>query len=100
MANRSSSRAAVRVLTTDGLLYLRGLDQHDASAVGRHWNAVRHYLDTGESMDLADIDGVELDGLDEDGARRRAVLETDLDAIDVHAIRGDVRFESIYDEVQ
>lgn len=98
--NPHYGRTAVRVLATDGLHFLANLSAADASAVGRHWNVIRHYLDTGHTYDLADFDRVEVAGTDEQGSSRTVALETDPDQIDMHAIRGDVRFESIYDEVQ
>ncbi len=93
-------RHPIRVLTTGGLDYLADLDDRDATSVGRHWNAVRRYLETGHDDDLADFDNIAVTGRDEAGAVRTARLETDLDAIDRLAVRGEVRFESIYDEVQ
>jgi hypothetical protein len=85
-----SSRPAIRVLTTRGVEMLGGLSDPEASTVGRHWNAVRSYLEYGYETDLEDFHGVIVAG---------RVLETDPDVIDWHALRGDVRFESIYDEV-
>jgi hypothetical protein len=79
----------IRVLTTEGLQFLQVSD-HDASLVGAHWNAVRRYLDTGDHTALTHSQGVTVDG---------HVLETDPETIEWLAIRGDVRFESIYNEV-
>jgi hypothetical protein len=89
MASRSS-RPQVRVLTTHGVRFLPGLSGRDATAVGRHWNAVRRYLDYGEDHQLGEFEGVEVAGVE---------LETRLGAIEYWAIRGEVRFEDIYDEV-
>jgi hypothetical protein len=69
---------------------LPGLSDSDASTVGQHWNAVRRYLEHGDETDLSHFAGVTVAG---------RLLETDADVIEWHAIRGDVRFESIYDEV-
>ena len=85
-----SIRADVRALTTRGVEMLPGLSDIDASTVGRHWNAVRRYLEYGYETDLSNFHGVSVAG---------RFLETDPDVIDWHALRGDVRFESIYDEV-
>jgi hypothetical protein len=93
-------RSAVRVLTTRGLDYLTDLSDHHASVVGRHWNAIRRYLETGDSYDLEPFERVRVTGRDDSGQGVSVVLETDLDEIDRHAVRGDIRFESIYDEVQ
>jgi hypothetical protein len=80
----------MRVLTTHGVKMLGGLSDTDASTVGRHWNAVRRYLEYGYETDLSTFQGVTVSG---------RFLETDPDVIDWYALRGDVRFESIYDEV-
>lgn len=90
MPSPRRSRRALRVLTTTGLQFLPGLTDRQARAVGRHWNALRRYLDFGDDTALAEFEQAEVGGYQ---------LETDLDAIEGHAIRGDVRFESIYDEV-
>jgi len=88
---RNARGSAMRVLTTDGLQYPAGLSDREASAVGRHWNAIRRYLETGAVVELMGIEGTEVAGM---------VLETRLTQIERHAIRGDVEFESIYGEVQ
>ena len=85
-----TTRPDMRVLTTRGLEMLGGLSDADASTVGRHWNAVRRYLEYGSEADLQDFEGTTVAG---------RFLEIDPDVIEWHAIRGDVRFESIYDEV-
>ena len=90
MADGTPSRAPLRVLTTDGVQFLAGLSDGEAGQVGRHWNAVRHYLDTGEDHQLPQFAGAVVAGF---------TLETRVKVIEGHAIRGDVRFESIYDEV-
>jgi hypothetical protein len=79
----------MRVLTTDGLQFLSNLSDRDASQVGRHWNALRRYLDTGQDFDMPEFDAVDVAGYR---------LETRTDVIEWHAIRGDVRFEDIYEE--
>lgn len=90
MAPMTPQRGPIRVLTTGGLIHLQGLDDTEASEVGRHWNAVRAYLDFGDDRPLEEFDGVVVGGLE---------LETDPDVIEWHAVRGDVSFESIYNEV-
>ena len=100
-ASDASSRHPIRILSTRGLVYLADLTDQDATTVGRHWNAIRRYLETGEDGDLADLEGAQVRGFDiEAGRPVVARLETDPDAIESHALRGDVSFESIYDEVQ
>ena len=90
MPSRRPNRPPLRVLTVNGLQFLPGLTTDEASVVGRHWNAVRRYLDYGVEDDLPAFAGVTVAGRE---------LEARVDAIEWHAIRGDVRFESIYDEV-
>ncbi len=90
MPSPRRSRPPIRVLTTAGLQFLPDLTEREASAVGRHWNALRRYLDHGDDFQLAEFEQVEVGGYQ---------LETDVSAIEWHAVRGDVRFESIYDEV-
>ena len=84
------ARRSILVLTTQGLEFPSDLTEREASAAGRHWNAVRRYLDYGYDWDLAEFEGVEVGGFE---------LETRTNAIEWHAVRGEVRFESIYDEV-
>jgi hypothetical protein len=81
---------SIRVLTTLGVQFIPDLPADQASLVGRHWNAVRAYLDFGDEGPLDQIDRTPVAGFE---------LETDLDSIEWHAVRGDVSFESIYDEV-
>ncbi len=87
----SFGRGPIRVLTIHGLQYPSSLSDGEASAVGRHWNAVRRYLETGVVVELMELEGTEVAGMR---------LETRLAEIEHHAIRGDVEFESIYGEVQ
>jgi len=83
-------RPPIRVLTRQGIQFLPNLTDQEASQVGRHWNAVRRYLEYGDETGLDHLDGVTVGGF---------TLETDPYAIEWHAVRGEVRFESIYDEV-
>ena len=62
----------------------------EARTVGQHWNAVRAYLEFGDDSKLIPFVGVDIAG---------HILETDPAVIDWYAIRGEVSFESIYDEV-
>jgi hypothetical protein len=49
-----------RVFTTDGLLDLPITDKDDASSIGNHWNAVKNYLNTGETWELELLEGVSI----------------------------------------
>ncbi len=86
----SSSRGPIRVLTTGGLVHLRGLHDAEATEVGRHWNAVRRYLETGDDAALAEFQHVFIRGRELAASRR---------VVEWFAVRGEVAFESIYDEV-
>jgi hypothetical protein len=58
-----------------------------ASKLGSYWNAVDHYLTTGNEEPLRHFRGVTVGGVE---------LETDADAIDALAYAGLVEFETIY----
>ncbi len=88
--HRRSTPAELRVLTVDGLEFLTGLSPDEASAVGHHWNAIRRYLETGDMYPLYQMHGAIVDGKE---------LETRIEVIEWQAMRGDVSFESIYEEV-
>ena len=88
---RERDRAPLRVLTVEGIAFLPNLSNDDATTVGRYWNAVRRYLETGVVVKLMELEGTEVAGMR---------LETRLAEIERHAIRGDVEFESIYGQVQ
>jgi hypothetical protein len=92
MAQQSSppARPPIRVLATGGIIFLTGLTTAEATTVGRHWNAVRSYLEYGDDRKLVQFINVRVAG---------HLLEADPLVIEWHALRGDVRFESIYDEV-
>ncbi len=88
--NRWNTPGALRVLTVDGLEFLTELSPEEASAVGHHWNAVRRYLETGDLYPLYQMHGAIVGGKE---------LETRIEVIEWQAMRGDVSFESIYEEV-
>jgi hypothetical protein len=77
------------VLGTGGVTHeveLRGSRQ--ASLVGEHWAAVKHYLLTGDVSLLAAFDGVVVAGI---------ALETDPEVIDEWERRGELEIDDIYD---
>lgn len=82
-------RPTIRVFTIDGVQFVAGLSAIQTSLVARHWNAIRRYLETGDDVDLADLDGVAV------GGHR---LETRPPVVESHAVRGEVEFESIYED--
>lgn len=103
MSSYNDDHPAIRVLTRDGVQTVTGLTTNDRAEVARHWNAVRRYLETGDETGLSPFDD-QLVGAIELPHEPNVVLggyrlETDPSVIEWHAVRGDVRFESIYDEV-
>ena len=77
----------VRVLTTEGPkdLVLRG--SRVTSTIARHWNAIHRFLGTGDSEPLEPFHGKRVAGY---------TLETDPDAIERQAHRGELEFEDLY----
>jgi hypothetical protein len=80
----------MRMLTTRGTVDLTITRPDTASLIGRHWNAVQHFLDSGES-----------DQLDE--FRRRRVqghrFQTEPKEIERLARIGELDIEDIYEEI-
>lgn len=69
----------------------QGLDIHssrEASIVSDYWHAVKHFLGTGDTQRIDRFEGIQVAG-------RR--LETDPDAIEFWAHRGELDFEDIYE---
>jgi hypothetical protein len=58
-----------------------------ARTVGRYWNAVDHFLTTGDDEPLRRFRGVKVGGVE---------LETDPEAIEALAYQGTIEFETIY----
>ncbi len=79
----------MRVLTPTGVEFL-DVTPSQTRVVGRHWNAIRNYLDYGRDQ-LRQFDGISIAG---------RALETDPASIEAWAIRGEIRFESIYEDGQ
>jgi hypothetical protein len=59
-----------------------------ASLVGEHWSAVGHYLRTGDESRLHRLAGKSVAGV---------ALETDADAVDEWARRGELEIEDVYE---
>ena len=89
-ASSATTTGPIRVLTIEGLQVLADLTASEASVVGHHWNAIRAYLDYGDDSRLDQFINVLVQGFE---------LESRSDVIEWHAVRGDVSFESIYNEV-
>lgn len=79
----------MRMLTTSGVEVLAvEFGSEAASTIGRHWNAVKDFLNTGQTAGLEPFRGT------------RILLyrfETDPDRIERWAQRGELDFEDIYE---
>jgi hypothetical protein len=81
-------RPAMRVLSSGCVERVDGLGRRDSRIAGRHANALKRYLDTGDASELQRLRGASVGGYE---------LETDLDVIDELAARGELEFEDIYE---
>jgi len=72
----------------DGPFLVRVPTAAEASTLGRYWNAVGFFQDTGITSRLSDLEGVTVGGF---------TLETDPDEIAYWARSGELEFESIYE---
>lgn len=77
----------MRILTPSGVVLTLIESDSERSAVASYWNAVSHYLATGEDRPLRPFAGVSIAG---------HVLLTDLDAVEQWAAEGELEFEDIY----
>jgi hypothetical protein len=79
----------IRMLTTSGVEVLPvEVFSDTASAIGQHWNAVKHFLHTGDISVLQPFQSSRI------GPYR---FETDPDKIERWAMRGELDFEDIYE---
>jgi hypothetical protein len=79
----------MRMLTTSGVQVLAvEIGSEAASAIGRHWNAVKDFLHTGDTGGLEPFRGLRILGYR---------FETDPDRIERWAQRGELDFEDIYE---
>jgi hypothetical protein len=65
-------------------------DVEEASDLGSYWNAVRHFLRTGDDFNVSQFEGMVVGGYE---------LETDPDEIEFWSIHGELEFEDIYEGV-
>jgi hypothetical protein len=77
----------MRALTTQGPVTLDLRGSRAAATIGAYWNAVNHYLATGDTGPLDTFTGVRVGGV---------TLATDPDLIEHVAHIGELSFESIY----
>lgn len=78
----------VRVIGPEGEAWVDVRGSRRASLVGEYWNAVRRYLATGDEAPLARFRGARVGGVE---------LQTEPEAIEELARRGEVSFESLYE---
>lgn len=78
--------------TPNGLIEISVSDPKSASLVGRYWNAVRSFLDTGDESTLRRFRGK----IVRDTAGRTVALLADLDELERLGAAGVLSFESIY----
>ncbi len=79
----------MRMLTWEGVIVTRVVIDSAASEIGQHWNAVRHYLYTGDRSRLAPFKGHSINF-------HRFL--TDTDRIDELALVGEPDIPDIYED--
>jgi len=87
LAGDRLARPPLRVLTTEGPKDLIVRGSRGSSLVGAHWNAIERFLSTGDTNRLTPFRGKRVAG---------HTLETDPDAIEREARRGELEFEDLY----
>src|SRR5512144_2691788 len=75
------ARPPIRVISTQGVVTVDGLNSWERSLIGRHWNAAGRYLDTGNIFDLFRFHGITLGGYE---------LETRPSALDYYGMVGEL----------
>jgi hypothetical protein len=91
--NQATARPAdrlyrpMRLLTPDGTIAVDVRGSRVAATIGGYWNAVHHYLATGDTRPLQRYEGKRVGGVP---------LVTDPDVIEHVAHIGELSFESIY----
>ena len=78
----------MHVFTTEGVETLPIQSDEAASVVGRHWNAVKSYLGSGDPRAFDDFRGRTVRGRE---------LATDPDAVEDFALAGELDILDIYD---
>ena len=88
MVAKGGRSERIRVLTEGRARFIEVPDERDRSTIGSYWNAIKRYVYTGDDTELFPFEGEAIEGYP---------LETDRDAIDEAARRGEVAFEDIYE---
>lgn len=78
----------MHVFTGDGVETMPIGSDEAASVIGRHWNAVKAFLGTGDPKVFDDFRGLTVRGRE---------LETDPDAVEDFAVAGELDILDIYD---
>lgn len=81
----------LRILTPEGIEFVEVTDPDERSEVGQYWNAVRHFLNTGDDSRLWRFEGETVAG---------RPWETRLDPIEEWGRRGELDFEDIYEHAR
>lgn len=84
---------AINVLVKDRGIVRMELFRTDRGRVAKHWNAIKHYLETGETRRLYRWEGKTV-------GEPPVELEARTNVIDDLAITHDLEFESIYEEIR
>jgi hypothetical protein len=82
----------VDVLTVKGRIEVATRDSRQASQIGKHWDAVQRYLQTGDDAGLKKFCKKKIT----DGSGKRYALLTDVDELNQLASAGVLSFESLY----
>ncbi len=75
------------VESVNGLVKAEHLSKAERTLVGRHHNAVKHFLETGDASRLRKFEGVSVNGVE---------FETDLSEIEESALENELDFENVY----
>jgi hypothetical protein len=71
-----------------GVVWVTPRNEEEASDIGSYWNAVRKYVYSGDDSALSQFEGLSAGSYES---------ETDPDDIDFWALRGELKFEDIYE---
>jgi hypothetical protein len=79
-------------LTPEGIVEIPVTDSRQATILGKYWNAVHFYRDSGDASKLQEFEGAYV--IDADG--NQVPLLTDLKVLDRLGSAGELSFETIY----
>jgi hypothetical protein len=87
---RRGGKTMLVLVRDEGVRPVEHLTVRERSTVGKHWNAVKRYVERGDDSTLAKFEGRTVNGVE---------LETNPDEIDDIAIRHGMDFEKVYPSV-